>query len=406
MDQPLTTSELNIVMDITFLFNSMLDLKLLSQRFLQMLGKLVPYEKAAVLLYHGARRAFFPCAEIRCDKTLIRDYIDRYSSMDYLGWLISQPDLEAFRESDKISPEEREKTRFYSGFLKAHEIHSRLIMNMESSEGSLLGVVFLFRSSVMADFSPREVKICQLLRPHLGVSVEHAIRFEELKQRGDLAQRVYHDITDVMMILNSDLSITYSNLQAEKYLEDLRGEPGRYNEFLSAIRNGCLELRDQYTAQRRQGPPSTREVPLGGGTAKISMIVTETIPAEQPYEFVIVFSKPPLVSAPASPPPTAPTEKGAAEDHHAGFFHTLGKQYSLTKREVKIMELAIEGLENQEIAQQLHISLFTVKSHFQNGYAKLGVKSRQELFLVYMKYVVSEEFRKEFQSQSRKDEFW
>lgn len=404
MDQPLTTSELNIVMDITFLFNSVLDLKLLSQRFLQMLGKLVPYEKAAVLLYHGARRAFFPCAEIRCDRTLIRDYIDRYSSMDYLGWLISQPDLEAFRESEKISPQEREKTRFYSEFLKAHEIHSRLIMNMESSEGSLLGVVFLFRSSVMSDFSPREVKICQLLRPHLGVSVEHAIRFEEMKQRGDLAQRVYHDITDVMMIVNSDLNVTYSNRQAEIYLEDLRREPDRYNEFLSAIRNGCLELRDQYAAQPRQGSPRSREVTLGGGTAKISMIITETIPADQLYEFVIVFSKPPLASVPAAPAPAA--QAGGAEDHHAGFFLTLGKQYSLTKREVKIMELAIEGLENQEIAQQLHISLFTVKSHFQNGYAKLGVKSRQELFLVYMKYVVSEEFRKEFQSQTRKDEFW
>lgn len=76
----------------------------------------------------------------------------------------------------------------------------------------------------------------------------------------------------------------------------------------------------------------------------------------------------------------------------------------MTRRELDVFQLAIEGMENQKIAEMLYISLFTVKSHFQNGYAKLGIKSRQELFLLYMKYLISEPFRQEFDAQTRKDD--
>ena len=69
-----------------------------------------------------------------------------------------------------------------------------------------------------------------------------------------------------------------------------------------------------------------------------------------------------------------------------------------------LVQLALDGLDNQKIAETLHISLFTVKSHFQNGYAKLGVKSRQDLFLTYVKYLISEPFRESFDEQTRKDD--
>jgi LuxR family maltose regulon positive regulatory protein len=50
----------------------------------------------------------------------------------------------------------------------------------------------------------------------------------------------------------------------------------------------------------------------------------------------------------------------------------------LTVREVEILRLIAAGMRNQEIADQLFISLSTVKRHIANAYGKLGVGHRTE----------------------------
>lgn len=50
----------------------------------------------------------------------------------------------------------------------------------------------------------------------------------------------------------------------------------------------------------------------------------------------------------------------------------------LTTREVEILRLIAAGMRNQEIADQLFISLHTVKRHIANTYGKLGVSHRTE----------------------------
>jgi LuxR family maltose regulon positive regulatory protein len=50
----------------------------------------------------------------------------------------------------------------------------------------------------------------------------------------------------------------------------------------------------------------------------------------------------------------------------------------LTDREIEVLLLLAEGFSNSEIAQQLFISLPTVKSHTRNIYGKLGVHSRKQ----------------------------
>ena len=49
---------------------------------------------------------------------------------------------------------------------------------------------------------------------------------------------------------------------------------------------------------------------------------------------------------------------------------------SLTRSELAVLKLAVEGLENYEIAQRLYITRATVKWHFNNIYKKLGVHHR------------------------------
>jgi DNA-binding CsgD family transcriptional regulator len=50
----------------------------------------------------------------------------------------------------------------------------------------------------------------------------------------------------------------------------------------------------------------------------------------------------------------------------------------LSQREIEVLELIVEGLSNKEIAEDLFISLSTVKTHINNIYKILEVKNRRE----------------------------
>lgn len=52
---------------------------------------------------------------------------------------------------------------------------------------------------------------------------------------------------------------------------------------------------------------------------------------------------------------------------------------TLTNQEEKIAKLILENKLNKEIADELFISLSTVKTHIRNLYAKLNVANRHEL---------------------------
>jgi DNA-binding NarL/FixJ family response regulator len=53
-------------------------------------------------------------------------------------------------------------------------------------------------------------------------------------------------------------------------------------------------------------------------------------------------------------------------------------RFSLSQRELQILELIVEGKSNKEIAETIYLSLDTVKSHMKNVYQKLGVHSRSQ----------------------------
>jgi DNA-binding CsgD family transcriptional regulator len=52
---------------------------------------------------------------------------------------------------------------------------------------------------------------------------------------------------------------------------------------------------------------------------------------------------------------------------------------ALTASELRVAELAAQGLTNREIAQALFISTKTVEFHLRNAYLKLRIRSRREL---------------------------
>ena len=57
----------------------------------------------------------------------------------------------------------------------------------------------------------------------------------------------------------------------------------------------------------------------------------------------------------------------------------LNGAVKMTKREREVIGLLAEGLTNKEIAQKIHVSTFTVKSHIHNIMEKLALHTRLEI---------------------------
>ncbi|WP_420895614.1 response regulator transcription factor [Vibrio cincinnatiensis] len=61
----------------------------------------------------------------------------------------------------------------------------------------------------------------------------------------------------------------------------------------------------------------------------------------------------------------------------------------LTPREQQITSLLVQGLDSQDIAHQLSISLGTVKNHRKHIYAQLHVSSLSELFQLFLNHLIA-----------------
>ncbi len=67
-------------------------------------------------------------------------------------------------------------------------------------------------------------------------------------------------------------------------------------------------------------------------------------------------------------------------------FDKFCDQYHLTPKERLVTELALNGLPNKTIANDLDCGLATVKTHLQNIFAKIGVNSKREISSLYLQY--------------------
>ncbi|TVP50207.1 MAG: DNA-binding response regulator [Mongoliibacter sp.] len=60
---------------------------------------------------------------------------------------------------------------------------------------------------------------------------------------------------------------------------------------------------------------------------------------------------------------------------HSSVYGILSEKYNLTKREIEILQLILNEFMSSEIADKLHCSIFTIKTHRRNLFKKLGIRN-------------------------------
>lgn len=76
--------------------------------------------------------------------------------------------------------------------------------------------------------------------------------------------------------------------------------------------------------------------------------------------------------------------KAVKKKHKKEIPQTLAKKYSLTPREIEIVELLMQNKTSKEIGEILFISKNTVDTHRRSILEKIGIKNTSELFNILM----------------------
>jgi len=74
----------------------------------------------------------------------------------------------------------------------------------------------------------------------------------------------------------------------------------------------------------------------------------------------------------------AKSESPTITEHGITKLAAKSEDFGISQREYEVLELLVAGHSNQEIADQLHISITTVKSHVSSIYQKLDVQRRTQ----------------------------
>lgn len=66
-------------------------------------------------------------------------------------------------------------------------------------------------------------------------------------------------------------------------------------------------------------------------------------------------------------------------------YHLYLQEHPLTKRELEILQLIVEGNTNCEIANKLYLTIGTVKTHLRNIFNKLNVDDRTQAAVIALR---------------------
>ncbi|MFZ3090038.1 MAG: response regulator transcription factor [Nitrospirota bacterium] len=83
-------------------------------------------------------------------------------------------------------------------------------------------------------------------------------------------------------------------------------------------------------------------------------------------------------------PPVPPLSQGVPQNDE-DMEKEMDEKFSLTEREKEMLRLLLQGKSNKEISALTYVSTETVKSHLQNIYKKLDVRSRLEAVTLFLK---------------------
>ena len=144
-------------------------IKEFTEVLLKMFRILIPYTQGDFLIFDDNQNidhdeSYF----IGMNKNLQDDYMDYFYEIDYIKYILDvETETCVYRDTDIIADEVRKKTEFYEQFLSSNNIpYGCGVVLMK--DGRQKGLISLFISEALGDFSEKDMYIFDVLKMHIA----------------------------------------------------------------------------------------------------------------------------------------------------------------------------------------------------------------------------------------------
>jgi DNA-binding CsgD family transcriptional regulator len=318
---------------------------------LRLVSRLVPCEVSVYNEINLARGRVVAALEPEDDAPRILSMTPNWERFIHQHPLVThfrkRPDDRPRKITDFLRQSDFEQLDIYRSFFGPLGLRFQMVTCMPAPPPLVVGIS---HNRARRDFSERDRRIMDVVRPHLRQAYENAALVSELRRRNRQLEHLVDHLERGEILIRRDGSLQHISTAALRYLSEFfPHEPIRSN-WLPAKILDWAKAQIQCLAQLREDLP--RPVPLlvDGAHGRLALRV---IADSMPEHFIIVLS-------------------------HVGKLESpdVLRGLGLTPREAEVLYWCIEGKSRVEIGMLLKLSDRTVQKHLEHIYAKLEVPNR------------------------------
>ncbi len=259
--------------------------------------------------------------------------------------------------TDIMSLEEYESSQYFKEYLTTEDPYYYTTLMLIKGKMSVKGAIAFIKTRSEGDFLPSDLSNLDIISTFISNLVLNHLLVNNLLSQKCLLESLSNQSPTGLIIFNdqSPFHINYINSAALRYTRELcpaSPNAGSGEDFLTRYILGA-ENYSKYTASTTLQSPSGKKYIL---TLTPSQTLNKY--ATMVYAYII-----PQV------------ETALKKDT----LFTINNK-NITQRQLEIIVLVIQGKTNEEIADELFISVNTVKTHLNNIYRELNVSNRFSLY--------------------------
>lgn len=294
---------------------------------------------------------------LNIDQSFMHDYLDYYYTTD-IFYPNKNIGMDYYKKkavlsiTDLMSYKQFEETEFYNDFLKKQNLYHELALALFHGE-KMVGGIGLFKPKG-ENFTVHDIQRVKSLSKCISNLLHKNMELKRELQCKKLYEVSFSSSPVGMVIFNKKLDIIYANSRSLLLGQIIFSKNVTEQELVKLI----IEQMGNHWFYG--GDKTLLSPTLNVYTARILSLAFNQGYGQNPTFLLTITPETAITSL----------QKGGYSNPNA---------YNLTKRELEILPFVLQGMTNQEIADELYITPVTVKAHLQRIFKKMGVNNRTSL---------------------------
>lgn len=343
-----------------FINSTLGDIKLFRQQVINALSKIFGYHRCGFWLVDSNGYFCFPVASLSYDEGMIKEYQKGYYYYDFL----SPPNLginkilkeEVFILNNVVNKDDLRKSKYFN-FMQKYYYNE--VMAYLKKDNDVIGVISILCTKDEPDFNQQDVLNLKALTNYLSARLSESMQLEYTERIKNIFTAFAEQSSTGLIIFGKNFKVHYYNNTALKICGQFKDNTDKkQNPVDFFIKN--IVAKNSFAwidgMEKTVLLPSFEQI-------TITIMPIENNNNKENQLFMILFNN----------NNNDTQEKTLLLNTHGA------APYNLSFRELEIIRLVINGYSNQEIANELFISINTVKKHLSQIFAKVNVPNRTSL---------------------------